>query len=50
MMEFVPPPIKLSGIMMTPLVLDMKGKDVGLVSVKYQSNFRDFTAQGMEAY
>lgn len=35
MLEIVPPPLKLSGLMVTPLVLEMKAKQVGLISVTY---------------
>jgi len=37
MLEVTPPPLSLSGLMVTPLVLEMKGKSAGLISVTYHS-------------
>jgi len=37
MLEIVPPPLKLSGLMITPLVIEMPPKGVGLVSCNYLS-------------
>lgn len=50
MMEVAPPPLRLSGLMVTPLVIEMKEKGVNLVSVTYMSDFRHFTATSFDEY
>jgi len=46
--ECVPPNYKLSGIMVNPLVSNLKAGGSTLVSLKYTSKFRDLTYQAME--
>ena len=41
-LEVVPPSFKLSGILVTPNVIEMKPKSAQLFSVQYASDFRIF--------
>lgn len=50
MLEVAPPPLQLSGLMVTPLVMEMKGKQVGLISVTYHSKFRVFNAKVLDEF
>jgi len=36
--------------MVTPLVMEMKGKQVGLISVTYHSKFRLFNAKVLDEF
>jgi len=48
LIEFVPPNPKLSGLMVNPLVKELPGGRSGLISIKYTSLFREFTAKALE--
>jgi len=47
-MEVVPPNYQISGIMVNPLVIPLQGGRSTLLSIKYHSKFRDFTASALE--
>ena len=46
--ELVPPNLNISGIIVNPLVTDLKAGRSALVCIKYQSAFRDLTLKKME--
>ena len=48
MVELCPPKPQLSGIMITPVVMQIPPQKSSLVSVKYLSSFRDFNAFTLE--
>lgn len=48
MVELIPPKHQLSGIMITPVVMQIPPQKSNLVSIKYKSEFRDFNAFTME--
>lgn len=47
--ELVPPLNAVSGLTVNPLVKNLKPGRATLVQIKYDSNFRDLTHQGLEA-
>lgn len=48
MVELLPPKHQLSGIMVTPVVMQIPPQKSSLVSIKYKSGFRDFNAFTLE--
>lgn len=48
MVELLPPNPKLSGIMLTPVVMQIPPQKSSLVSIKYKAAFRDFNSQTLE--
>jgi hypothetical protein len=48
MMEVVPPNFQLSGLIVNPLVVPLSAGRSTLLSVKYHSKFREFTASALE--
>lgn len=48
MVELIPPKQMLSGIMITPVVMQIPPQKSNLVSIKFKSEFRDFSAQILE--
>ena len=48
MIETVPPHYHVSGIMVNPLVVPLAAGRSALVSIKFHSKFRDFTAAALE--
>jgi hypothetical protein len=48
MFEIVPPNVRVSGIIVNPLVKSLKGGQSTLVSIKYTSMFRDLTHSILE--
>ena len=48
MVELMPPKHQLSGIMITPVVMQIPPQKSSLVSVKYKAEFRDFNAFTMD--
>jgi len=49
MIECVPPHLKLSGLLVNPLVNTLKAGSGALVSIKYSSMFRDLTFAALDA-
>lgn len=48
LMELVPPNFQISGLIVNPLVVPLQAGRSSLVSIKFHSNFRDFSAQALE--
>lgn len=48
MVELMPPKHQLSGIMLTPVVMQIPPNKSALVSIKYTSGFREFNAMTLE--
>ena len=47
MVELLPPKPQLSGIMLTPVVIQIPPQKASLISIKYKAAFREFNAQTM---
>lgn len=48
MVELLPPKPQLSGIVLTPVVMQIPPQKSSLISIKYKSLFREFNAQTIE--
>ena len=48
MVELIPPKQRLSGIMITPVVMQIPPQKSNLVSIKFKAEFREFSAQILE--
>jgi hypothetical protein len=48
MVELVPPNIKIAGLIVNPLVTDLKAGRSALICIRYNSEFRDLTLKKME--
>lgn len=46
--EIVPPSMHISGLMVNPLVTDLKAGRSALICIRYNSSFRDLTLKKME--
>lgn len=47
-MEVVPPNYSISGLIVNPLVVPLQAGRSSLLSIKYLSKFREFTASALE--
>jgi hypothetical protein len=48
MVELVPPNIKIAGLIVNPLVTDLKAGRSALICIRYNSEFRDLSLKKME--